>query len=150
MGSTSRKGCKGLFSGNPSDGNRDWKAGFPQNFSHFSLSQAQSILTVFSVTFEKPLSQASPFWNVISCSTQYRPSSRITRQIRKSQHRRVRGLLGDRPGPRDWGDRRVGTGPRVGGGIVGQHCGHPGTSKPSGRPSDLTQWDAPNPPTTTT
>ena len=36
------KGYMGLFSGKPSDGNRDWKAGFPQNFSHFSLSQAQS------------------------------------------------------------------------------------------------------------
>ena len=42
------------------------KLAFPKNFSHFSLSQAQSILTIFSVTFEKPLSQASPFFGMLS------------------------------------------------------------------------------------
>ena len=42
------------------------KLGFPQNFSHFSHSQAQSILTIFSVTVGKPPSQASPSLGMLS------------------------------------------------------------------------------------
>ena len=55
------KGYKGLFSGKFSDGNRDWRAGFPQT-SLTSLSLRRSHThNHFSVTFWKPLSHASPF-----------------------------------------------------------------------------------------
>ena len=62
--STSRKSVKGIHRGysveNTLMATGAGKLGFPQNFSHFSHSQAQSILTIFSVTFGKPPSQASP------------------------------------------------------------------------------------------